>query len=160
MNTQPVEHDIRQLREMGINPTGLPRALEDMVMHPVEQPSELVAHAAIDHMLDAGLDQQGAWHYSGHSLNGLRLDIADYQSRRRRITPEAGHALEILGHAIEYLTDQFVVRREFDEGDILGVHLLMVINRKVYFACPFRSTFCEWAGGVIDRLTQKWGLPW
>jgi len=26
----------------------------------------------------------------------------------RRITPEAGHALEILGHAIEYLTDELV----------------------------------------------------
>jgi len=32
-------------------------------------------------------------------------------NRRRRITPRAGHALEILGHAIEYLTDEFVHRQ-------------------------------------------------
>ena len=28
--------------------------------------------------------------------------------RRRRINPEAGHALEILAHAIEYVTDEYV----------------------------------------------------
>ncbi len=28
--------------------------------------------------------------------------------RRRRISPQAGHALEILGHAIEYLADEYV----------------------------------------------------
>ena len=32
--------------------------------------------------------------------------------RRRRISPQAGHALEILGHAIEYLTDEFVTQAE------------------------------------------------
>jgi hypothetical protein len=59
--------------------------------------------------------------------------------RRRRISPEAGRALEILGHAIEYLTDEFV-----HSGGLLSarnaqleaVQLLMGINRQIYFQCP------------------------
>ncbi len=59
--------------------------------------------------------------------------------RRRRISPHAGHALEILGHAIEYLTDEYV-----HEGGLFSVHdprleaiqLLMARNREIYFACP------------------------
>ena len=36
--------------------------------------------------------------------------IAQTRNSRRRITPQAGRALEKLGHAIEYLTDEFVHR--------------------------------------------------
>jgi hypothetical protein len=58
---------------------------------------------------------------------------------RRRISPEAGHALEILGHAIEYLADEYV-----NEGGSFSAHdprleavqLLMARNREIYFACP------------------------
>jgi hypothetical protein len=60
-------------------------------------------------------------------------------NRRRRITPEAGHALEILGHAIEYLTDEFVHDGgSFSANDhrIQAVQLLMALNRQVYFECP------------------------
>jgi hypothetical protein len=61
------------------------------------------------------------------------------RARRRRISPKAGRALEILGHAIEYLTDEFV-----HSGGSLSAHttqleavqLLMAINRQVYFECP------------------------
>jgi hypothetical protein len=59
--------------------------------------------------------------------------------RRRRISPESGRALEILGHAIEYLTDEFV----HDGADLTAnspqleaVRLLMSVNRRVYFECP------------------------
>lgn len=66
--------------------------------------------------------------------------------RRRRISPEAGHALEKLGHAIEYLTDEFV-----HEGGPLSAHnaqleavqLLMALNRNVYFECPAVPTLRE-----------------
>jgi hypothetical protein len=60
-------------------------------------------------------------------------------SRRRRISPEAGHALEILGHAIEYLTDEFVhTGGSFSarDGQVEAVQLLMAVNRQIYFACP------------------------
>jgi hypothetical protein len=61
------------------------------------------------------------------------------KSRPRRINPEAGHALEKLGHAIEYLSDEFV-----HEGGELTQHnpqveavqLLMALNREIYFSCP------------------------
>jgi hypothetical protein len=62
----------------------------------------------------------------------------------RRITPQAGHALEILGHAIEYLTDEFVhdgVDMSAHNARLEAVQLLMSLNRQVYFACPQVPTF-------------------
>ncbi len=59
--------------------------------------------------------------------------------RRRRISPEAGHALEILGHAIEYLTDEFVHAGGWfsaHDGQVDAVQLLMAANRQIYFSCP------------------------
>jgi hypothetical protein len=67
---------------------------------------------------------------------------------RRRITPEAGHALEILGHAIEYLTDEFVHRGDEvspRNGELQAVQLLMARNRQVYYECPEAIT-------VVARL--------
>jgi len=61
------------------------------------------------------------------------------RARRRRISPEAGHALEILGHAIEYLTDEFVHAGgslSAHSTQVEAVQLLMAINRQVYFECP------------------------
>jgi hypothetical protein len=61
------------------------------------------------------------------------------QNRRRRIPPEAGRALEILGHAIEYLTDEFVSgggELRAHKGEIDALQLLMAKNRQIYFACP------------------------
>jgi hypothetical protein len=66
--------------------------------------------------------------------------------RCRRIDPRSGRALEILGHAIEYLTDEYV-----HEGGSLCAHnsqveavqLLMAVNRAIYFACPEVPTLGE-----------------
>lgn len=72
--------------------------------------------------------------------------------RRRSISPDSGRALEILGHAIEYLIDESAHRGiplragspEFD-----AVELLMATNREIYFACPvvpsFSDRFLRWA---------------
>ncbi|HZL53857.1 MAG TPA: hypothetical protein VFC37_23225 [Terracidiphilus sp.] len=60
-------------------------------------------------------------------------------NRRRRIDPQAGRALEILGHAIEYLADEFVHEGgsfSADNGQLQAVQLLMALNRQVYFECP------------------------
>ena len=65
---------------------------------------------------------------------------------RRRITSQAGHALEILGHAIEYLTDEFVHRQAgipLSSPDLEAVQLLMALNRQVYFECPEAVTLGE-----------------
>jgi hypothetical protein len=68
------------------------------------------------------------------------------RSRRRRITPEAGHALEILGHAIEYLTDEFVCEDgalSARNSQLQAVQMLMALNRQIYFECPEAPTFSE-----------------
>ncbi len=65
---------------------------------------------------------------------------------RRRISPEAGRALEILGHAIEYLTDEFVhAGRSFSAQDpqVKAVELLMRLNREIYFECPEVPSFAQ-----------------
>jgi hypothetical protein len=66
--------------------------------------------------------------------------------RRRRISPEAGHALEKLGHAIDYLTDEYIHEGgTFNRGDakLQAVEMLMAINREIYFACPEVPTIGE-----------------
>lgn len=59
--------------------------------------------------------------------------------RRRRITPQAGRALEILGHSIEYLADESIHRGanlEASSPDTEAIQLLMALNRQIYFECP------------------------
>jgi len=66
--------------------------------------------------------------------------------RRRRISPEAGHALEILGHAIEYLTDEFVRAGgsvSAHDAQVEAVQLLMRLNREIYLGCPEVPTFAD-----------------
>lgn len=78
------------------------------------------------------------------------------EGRRRRITPEAGHALEILGHAIEYLTDEFVqsgAPLSARNSELEAVQLLMGLNRQVYFECPVALTIREKIRGVF-HLTK------
>lgn len=67
-------------------------------------------------------------------------------NRRRRIHPEAGRALEILGHAIEYLADEYVHEgKSFsaNDGEVKAVQLLMALNRQIYFECPLAPTLSE-----------------
>ncbi len=66
--------------------------------------------------------------------------------RRRSISPEAGRALEILGHAIEYLADEFAhAGGSFSAHDarLDAMQLLMAVNRQIYFACPEVPTIGE-----------------
>jgi hypothetical protein len=59
-------------------------------------------------------------------------------NRRRNITPQAGRALEILAHAIEYLTDEFVLQGltfSARNEQLEAVQMLMALNRQVYFEC-------------------------
>lgn len=74
--------------------------------------------------------------------------------RPRRISPEAGHALEILGHAIEYLSDEYV----HSGGDLTdrdpqvqAVQMLMAINRQVYFSCPEMPTLRDRFRAFLQR---------
>jgi hypothetical protein len=92
--------------------------------------------------------------------------------RRRQISQEAGRGIEMLGHAIEYLADEFSLdcmrldgmdgaadaQADSKLGARLGVHpriqaieLLMARNREIYLSCPVAPTWAE-------RL-EMW-LPW
>jgi hypothetical protein len=86
---------------------------------------------------------------TGLSIPALARLATDAEARgrhRRRVSPEAGHALEILGHAIEYLADEFVHEcASFSAHDprLEAMQLLMARNREIYFACPEIPTFSE-----------------
>jgi hypothetical protein len=78
------------------------------------------------------------------------------RSRRRRITPRAGRALEILGHAIEYLADEFVHRGgsfSAHDAQLEAVQLLMALNRQVYFECPEVPSFGERCRALLHLHT-------
>ena len=67
-------------------------------------------------------------------------------SRRRRISPQAGRALEILGHAIDYLSDEYVHSGgsvAAHDAQVEAVQLLMAANRQIYFNCPLVPTLAE-----------------
>jgi hypothetical protein len=84
--------------------------------------------------------------FSASALAPVVSTIRAQTHRRQRITPQAGRALEILGHAIEYLADEFVFSgRTFSASDeqIEAVQILMACNREVYFECPERASFAQ-----------------
>jgi hypothetical protein len=79
------------------------------------------------------------------------------RSVRRRTTPEAGFALEVLGHAIEYLADEYVheaaLLPSIHSGDprVEAIQMLMAANREVYYACPLVPSLYQ---RVIGRLLR------
>ena len=77
-------------------------------------------------------------------------------ARRRRISPEAGRALEILGHAIEYLADEFVHSGgsvSAHNAQVEAVQLLIGVNRQIYFECPEVPTLAErWRALLHPRI--------
>jgi hypothetical protein len=86
------------------------------------------------------------------SIEGARSTTGD--AIPRRISPTAGRALEKLGHAIEYLTDEYVLRSEsLNPGDpeLEAVQILMALNREIYFACPVVPTWSRRLRGLFRR---------
>jgi hypothetical protein len=82
------------------------------------------------------------------------LSTADRRTnRRRRIGTQAGRALEILGHAIEYLSDEYVNEHgaafSARNEKVEAMQLLMALNRQVYFECPYVPTFGERCGSLL-----------
>jgi hypothetical protein len=84
--------------------------------------------------------------------------VRDLGLVRRRITPEAGRGLEKLGHALEYLTDEFVhdgCRFSEDHGKVQAIQLLATLNRQIYFACSIEPTLRERVQGLFRRLLNQ-----
>lgn len=64
--------------------------------------------------------------------------------RRRHVDPASGRALEILGHAIEYLTDELVTHSDLifaHDPRVEAIQLLMNLDRHIYLQCPEVQTF-------------------
>ena len=77
-------------------------------------------------------------------------ESADAEALPRRISPQAGQALEILGHAIDYLTDEYLVFISRSPegvvspdlaGDYEAVEILKALNRMIYLQCPAAPTW-------------------
>ena len=84
-----------------------------------------------------------------------RLAERDGGTVRRRITPDEGRGLEKLGHALDYLTDEFVCdgcRFAEDRGRLQAIELLASLNRQLYFACSVEPSFRERAQSLFRRL--------
>ena len=81
------------------------------------------------------------------SITGISVDAyalaspvpALYPDRPRHITYKAVRALEMLGHAIEYLSDVSFCNESsaaLEHAHLEAVQILMSLNHEVYFACP------------------------
>lgn len=90
-------------------------------------------------------------------LHGLHAGIAT-RVVRRQITPRTGFALEILGHAIEYLADEYALASgaqpslRAEDPEVQAIRLLMAANRQVYYSCPVIPS-------MSDRF-RRWALRW
>ncbi|HEX4321593.1 MAG TPA: hypothetical protein VHZ52_11855 [Acidobacteriaceae bacterium] len=82
--------------------------------------------------------------------------------RRRKLSREAGHAIEMLGHSIEYLADELALDcmdRVLGIGGGLhprlrAIEILKRCNREIYLSCPEVPTIGERVRGWL-RLKQN-----
>jgi hypothetical protein len=82
------------------------------------------------------------------SAEQLRTDFP--LTRRRRISPQAGQALEKLGHAIEYLVDQHAHEGsllKWQQAHLEALSILKALNRQIYLECPIVPS-------LDDRIRQ------
>ncbi len=95
---------------------------------------------------------------------GQGLDGADPNvplRRRRKISPAAGRGLEIVGHAVDYLTDELHadgILASFKSERIQAIQLLMERNREIYFSCPVVPSLTERVLSLLRRFAEK-GQP-
>ena len=71
------------------------------------------------------------------------------------MSPAEERALVVLGHAIEYLTDEFVhtdLTYSAKSEQLQAVKLLMALNRQVYFECPEVPSFSERCRALVYLL--------
>lgn len=74
-----------------------------------------------------------AFHPAAPSPDGLN----QVSAVRRRSSVQQGRALEILGHAVEYLVDSrmFLVDQPATRADAEATQILMLLSREVFFEC-------------------------
>lgn len=80
--------------------------------------------------------------------------------KRRLINRETGRALEILGHAIEYLADQHDHEgslTKWEQANSNALKILKELNRQIYLECPEIPSFDERAMSLLRRITAPKG---
>jgi len=58
---------------------------------------------------------------------------------RRKVTAQAGRAMNLLAHALEYLSDECAIGDDAEpslSARIEAIALLMAVNRGIYMECP------------------------
>jgi len=79
------------------------------------------------------------------------------KSRQRKLSPQAGRAIERLGHAIEYLSDEFALeclsgQMNFGPASdprLASIELLKALNREIYLSCPIIPTMRERLSSIL-----------
>jgi len=79
---------------------------------------------------------------------GVAQPVAALQPRvtHRRVSFEACRALDKLGHAIDYLSDEYGLAGgspDTHTPQLEAVQLLMAINREIYLSCPVVPSLAE-----------------
>ena len=92
------------------------------------------------------------------SSTPLKPDFLLPLKRNRRISREAGSALEIIGHAIQYLIDEHVHEGsllKYEEANLEAIGLLKDLNRQIYLDCPEMPSFRERCRALLfEKLTK------
>ena len=79
------------------------------------------------------------------------------EDSHHRITPQAGRALEKLGHAIEYLSDDLAFRgisKKADPAAYEAIEILMALNLEIYYECPAAESSGHEAFGLLQRFVR------
>ena len=101
--------------------------------------------------------------WPSHVREPLPEDAVDRKrpSVRRRITPEAGRGLEKLGHALDYLVDEFVhdgCRFTEDRSRLRAIDLLASLKHEIYFSCGIEPTLRERIQALFRKLLRQSNL--
>ena len=75
---------------------------------------------------------------------------------RRRTTPTQGRALEILGHAVEYLADSRLYEEVETRSDATAIRTLMACSRQVFAECEL---ILPWQQRVRTALLRRFHMP-
>ncbi len=77
---------------------------------------------------------------------------------RRTIRQTHGRALEILGHAIEYLEDELSEEgfRAFDEiASVQAIEILKAKNREIYFNSPITPSMTDRLMALLKVVSRR-----
>lgn len=90
------------------------------------------------------------------------IPLAKHAARPRNINPSAGHALEMLGHAIEYLLDEYASQQSpavHRDGQLEAIQLLKSLNRDIYFDCPEKPALLDRLHRLFASKVSKRRIP-